>query len=79
MAPTLVFIDGNRAYEAVVTDNRGARRIGARAISDHDFDAERFHGTVRAVDEGGGAARRVGTLSLIARPQVGRAAAESST
>jgi hypothetical protein len=57
-----VFIDGDRADETVAADIRGVSKIGARVICSHDYDGDRFPGIVRAVDEGGGAVRRVGTL-----------------
>jgi hypothetical protein len=79
MPPALVFIDGDRADETVAADIRGARKIGARVICGHDYDGDRFSGIVRAVDEGGGAVRRVGTLKVRTGPQDGRAAAESPT
>ncbi len=63
--PSLVFIDGDHAYEAVAADIRGARKIGARAICGHDYDAARFPGVARAVDEAGGARKLVGTLWLL--------------
>lgn len=62
MPSALVLNYGEHAYEAVAGDIRGARKIGAPVICGHDHDGDRFLGVVRAVDEGGGAVRRVGTL-----------------
>lgn len=62
--PALVFLDADHSYEETKKDLHWALKMGAKTITGHDYCAE-FPGVMRAVDESGGCAQRVGSLWLL--------------
>ena len=65
-APALVFLDADHSYEETKKDLQWALKSGAQTITGHDYCAA-FPGVMRAVDESGGCAERVGSLWRLKR------------
>ncbi len=59
--PAMVFLDADHAYEPTKADIAWAKSVGAKIICGHDYKPE-HPGVVRAVEEAGGAVKRVGSV-----------------
>jgi len=64
--PALVFLDADHSYASTRKDIEWALSVDAGVICGHDY-VESMPGVVRAVDENGGVARRVGSLWVLGR------------
>jgi len=63
--PAFVFMDAVHDYEETRSDIQFAKRVDAGIICGHDYDVTDFPGVVKAVDEFGGPAKRVGSLWVL--------------
>ena len=64
-APGMFFCDANHDYECTLEDLLWARKVGARIICGHDYDAQHHPGVVRAVTELGGPSEVSGSIFVL--------------
>jgi len=65
--PAMVFLDAGHSYESTKEDLDWATSVSAHVVCGHDYDAAQWPGVVRAVEEAGGVAERVGSLWRLRR------------